>query len=164
MVILRKEDKIYETDRLDKMIKAKLPDPNDKRQKRLFEIITKQMIHGPCGRFNPSSVCMDHLTGKCTKEFPKKFNETTNMNENGFPAYARPDNGVHFKKYINSKETGKSTQKKMALRRKRSISTPTLNSYSQTPKNGCRSTQNFEIYSNLHHRRLKNRRKLIMLS
>jgi len=82
-----------------------LPDPNDPKQKRLFDIVSKQMIHGPCGRFNPLSVCMDFFTGKCTKEFPKAFNETTKMSENGYPSYQRPDNGVHYKKFVNNKET-----------------------------------------------------------
>lgn len=42
--------------------------------------------------------------GICTKEFPKKFNNETIMNVNGYPLYCRPDNGMHLKKKIESKE------------------------------------------------------------
>jgi hypothetical protein len=61
------------------------------------------MIHGPCGILNPKSVCMED--GKCTKDFPKAFTNETIMNENGYPSYARPDNGIHLKKINNNKET-----------------------------------------------------------
>jgi len=39
--------------------------------------------------------------GYCTKDFPKPFREETNMSLNGYPAYARPDNGiVHYQNNI----------------------------------------------------------------
>ena len=31
--------------------------------------------------------------GKCTKDFPKKFQEVTVLESNGYPLYKRPDNG-----------------------------------------------------------------------
>lgn len=41
------------------------------------------MMHGPCGTLNPNSVCM--RDGKCSKEFPKDFNEYTRESINGYP-------------------------------------------------------------------------------
>lgn len=52
------------------------------------------MIHGPCGSVNPDCVCMEN--GTCTKQFPKNFQSETQLNDSGYPAYARPDNGISF--------------------------------------------------------------------
>ena len=36
-------------DHIDDLIGAELPIPNDSKLKTLFEIVSKQMIHSPCG-------------------------------------------------------------------------------------------------------------------
>ena len=51
------------------------------------------MMHGPCGVLNPTSVCM--RAGKCTKDYPKRFNEFTCESLNGYPLYRRRDNGIN---------------------------------------------------------------------
>jgi hypothetical protein len=48
------------------------------------------MVHGPCGRYNPRCSCMKN--GRCSKNYPKEFHETTTVDENGFTVYKRPDN------------------------------------------------------------------------
>ena len=68
---------------IDHLISAEIPDPND--QPDLHEVLVKCMIHGPCGHLNPHSVCMKD--GKCTKKYPKEFNETTIDSVNGYPLY-----------------------------------------------------------------------------
>ena len=51
------------------------------------------MIHGLCDKQNMNSPCMDSKTKKCTKNFPKAFNEQTNFNSNGYPNYPRSNDG-----------------------------------------------------------------------
>ena len=45
------------------------------------------MCHGPCGPWNPNSVCMKD--NKCTKSYPKPFLQETQQNEDGYPSYRR---------------------------------------------------------------------------
>ena len=40
-----------------------------------------------------NSPCMDSKTKKCTKNFPKAFNEQTNFNSNGYLYYRRSNDG-----------------------------------------------------------------------
>ncbi|XP_042905359.1 uncharacterized protein [Parasteatoda tepidariorum] len=77
--------KIRTKDDIDKFVSAELP--NKTLNPRLYDIITKCMIHGPCGILNPNSPCMKE--GLCSKNFPKDFQETTQENVNGYPVYQR---------------------------------------------------------------------------
>ncbi|XP_044584940.1 uncharacterized protein LOC123265309 [Cotesia glomerata] len=83
-------DKIH-PEEIDNIISAEIPDPFT--DQLLFDIVTTNMIHGPCGTFNRSSPCMSD--GKCTKNFPKDFTNDTITNVDGYPIYRRrnPDNG-----------------------------------------------------------------------
>ena len=55
------------------------------------QLILKHMIHGPCGKANPSAPCMRE--GFCTKHFPKPFLSATCMSEDGYPVYRRRNTG-----------------------------------------------------------------------
>ena len=48
------------------------------------------MVHGPRGSGNISAPCM--RDGKCSKGYPKQFQETTSNNDNGYPLYRRSKN------------------------------------------------------------------------
>ncbi|XP_004229091.1 uncharacterized protein [Solanum lycopersicum] len=67
------------------MITAEIPDmelyPDG------YKAVKNYMMHGPCGDLNPGCPCMKQ--GKCTKHFPKKFNNQTNFDADGFPIYRR---------------------------------------------------------------------------
>jgi hypothetical protein len=74
------------------IIRATWPDPE--RESRLFHIVKHCMVHGPCGRWKPDASCMKN--GKCSKGFPKPFQEETFMTGDGYPIYARPDDGRSY--------------------------------------------------------------------
>lgn len=61
-------------EQIDLIISAELPDPNE--DSSLFAIVTKSMIHGPCGPLNRNSPCLDEH-GNCTKKFPRAFLDET---------------------------------------------------------------------------------------
>ena len=67
------------------MICAEIPDPV--QFPRLFACVMTKMIHGPCGKVNPNSPCMED--NECNKKFPKDFVEETLENFNGYPHYRR---------------------------------------------------------------------------
>ena len=78
---------------VDNVICAELPDPVS--SPRLYDIVKRCMIHGPCGvNLNPRSPCMgdDH---RCRKGFPKDFCIQTTIGEDNYPTYRQrsPANG-----------------------------------------------------------------------
>ncbi|XP_058802820.1 uncharacterized protein LOC131670858 [Phymastichus coffea] len=70
---------------VDKYISAEFP--NKINNPRLYDIILKHMVHGPCGDW-----CIKN--GKCSKKFPKNFQNETTMDENGYPNYRRTNDGI----------------------------------------------------------------------
>ena len=61
----------------------------------MHEIVSKNLIHGPCGSYNPRCVCMEN--GRCKKNFPKDFCDETVNPEDSYPVYMRrsPEKGGH---------------------------------------------------------------------
>lgn len=94
LIFFAEGNKLRTPDDINKLICAEWPDPNT--QPMLFETIKSSMIHGPCGAINPSSQCMDAETRKCTKHYPKEFNNTTSMDGDGYPKYRRRDDGRSY--------------------------------------------------------------------
>ncbi|GKD91311.1 DNA helicase PIF1, ATP-dependent [Tanacetum coccineum] len=86
---LEPEDKITTTAKIDKYISAEIPNKNEDPD--LYQIITDHMMHGPCGADNPSCPCT--VDFKCTKKFPKQFNETTVIDDKGYAIYKRRNDG-----------------------------------------------------------------------
>ena len=86
---MENDHKIRTSEDIDRIVSAEIP--HIKTEPKLFEIIKRSMIHGPCGGINPTSPCMEN--GVCTNNYPKEFREETNFNENGYPSYRRRNNG-----------------------------------------------------------------------
>lgn len=70
--------------------------PNKDLYPRLARAVSNFMLHGPCGASNPNSPCMKD--GKCSKFFPKAFNSSTTIDDDGYPKYKRRDSGLFTKK------------------------------------------------------------------
>ncbi|UYV63474.1 hypothetical protein LAZ67_2004170 [Cordylochernes scorpioides] len=70
---------------IDSVICAEFPDPI--QDPLLYNIVVKNMIHGPCGEYNPVSPFMKNSS--CSKKYPKQFLLETQTNENGYPLYRR---------------------------------------------------------------------------
>ena len=104
-ILIWLQDKI-KPDQIDSVISAELPDPE--QDPRLFEVIVKNMIHGPCGSVTPTSPCMKE--GKCTKRYPRQLINDTQTGEDGYPLYRRrnPESG-DFTAKIKTK-TGNSSK------------------------------------------------------
>ncbi|XP_045792116.1 uncharacterized protein LOC123886886 [Trifolium pratense] len=89
LLFLHPESKYPSPDDINKIISAEIPDPTS--QKELYMLVKTHMIHGPCGRTHTESPCMRE--GRCSKYFPKKYQETTIVDQEGYPVYRRRSNG-----------------------------------------------------------------------
>lgn len=90
LVTLDDEFKFTSPERIDEVISAEIP--NEITCPRLFEIVTKKMIHGPHGKNYLQ--CMDNPEKKCSKKFPKAFREKTTLSCRQYPFYRRSKNIV----------------------------------------------------------------------
>ncbi|XP_026410222.1 uncharacterized protein LOC113305391 [Papaver somniferum] len=89
LIFLEKSEKIRTVEQVDKYVLAEFPDENE--DSILFDTVRKCMVHGSCGERNPEAPCM--RKGKCTKNYPKKYNDTTCLDSGGYPVYLRRDDG-----------------------------------------------------------------------
>ena len=90
-------------DQIDQIISAEIPDVDVDPD--LFEVVTKNMIHGPCGSLNMNSPCMSD--GKCTKRYPRDLLAETITGNDGYPLYRRRtvnDGGKFFTLKIRNNE------------------------------------------------------------
>ncbi|XP_076939929.1 ATP-dependent DNA helicase RRM3-like [Bidens hawaiensis] len=86
--------KIHNPQYVDKFISAKIP--NKDSDPDLYKLVSDHMFHGSCGDANPNCTCM--VNKKCSKNFPKMFNDETAVDSQGFPVYKRRDNGQYVVK------------------------------------------------------------------
>lgn len=100
LIVLSEADKFYSANQVDDLIWAEIPD--EQSNKRLYDLVSQHMVHGPCGVINPNAICMED--NKCCKRYPKEFNENTILEYNGYPLYKRPDNGRFIEKTIKDKK------------------------------------------------------------
>ncbi|KAI7963676.1 hypothetical protein MJO29_004103 [Puccinia striiformis f. sp. tritici] len=88
MLTLSKECTPDTPEKINALVTAEIPCP--KKEPKLYDIVTRCMLHGPCeGR--PCSA-----KGHCRFRFPKPFQEETTIVEGAYPAYQRRKNGHTF--------------------------------------------------------------------
>ena len=60
------------------------------------------MLHGPCGQHNPTLGCM--VGGHCRFGYPKNYQATTEISEDGYPRYRQcEDPDKVYKVYSHGK-------------------------------------------------------------
>ena len=89
LLILAAEDKPRTAEDIDAIVLAEIPNPQ--LHPDAYATVTSCMVHGPCGSDSPNATCMEN--GFCSKGYPRTFSDETIMNENGYPAYRRRNNG-----------------------------------------------------------------------
>ncbi|XP_038695498.1 uncharacterized protein LOC119992778 [Tripterygium wilfordii] len=88
IIWLHPNDKYPNPNDIDRIICAEIPD--QATEPALYNIVSKFMMHGPCGFANPKAPCMKK--GNCVKHFPRKIYPHTSIGEDGFAIYRRRDN------------------------------------------------------------------------
>ncbi|CAN6928190.1 unnamed protein product, partial [Brassica oleracea] len=76
------------SEEVDEIISAELP--NKKEDPEAYNLVTKHMIHGPCGVINPKSSCMENNV--CTKKYPRPYNNSTSIDKSRDVLYRRRRN------------------------------------------------------------------------
>jgi len=61
--------------------------PNLQVDKKLQNIVIRNMVHGPCGTLNTKSPCMKD--SNCTKMYPRQLISETQTARDGYPIYRR---------------------------------------------------------------------------
>ena len=89
VLFLADDSKIINVEAIDKLISAELPD--NIADPVLYRLVGKYMLHGPCQAHDKDAPCMHE--GRCTKYFPKKYNNRTVLDECGYPTYRRRNDG-----------------------------------------------------------------------
>lgn len=67
--LLVMNEKLNSPEDYDRVVRAEIPDLQEELE--LHNATVRHMIHGPCGRLNPSSPCMKH--GSCKNTIRSNF-------------------------------------------------------------------------------------------
>lgn len=89
LLILDPTARPMSSDDVDLFVCAELPDRHT--QPELFNTVCSSMLHGPCGRENPSSPCM--VNGRCKARYPRPFQDVTEVDNDHYPRYRRRNDG-----------------------------------------------------------------------
>lgn len=79
---------------IDRFVSAEIPD--GKLYPKLAKAVSNYMMHGPCDAANFNSPWMKD--GKCSKYFPKAFETSTFVDDQGYPKYKRRDSSLFVNK------------------------------------------------------------------
>src|SRR5882672_2349483 len=74
LIWFKEEHKLKTPEDVDSLISAEFPEDTNSR---LFGFVKDLMTHGPCGSQKPNAPCMDHEKKRCSKYFPKEFQDVT---------------------------------------------------------------------------------------
>ncbi|XP_048613489.1 uncharacterized protein LOC125587294 [Brassica napus] len=83
-----KSSRTPSSEEVDEIISDELP--NKEEDPEAYNLVTKHMIHGPCGVINPKSPCMENNV--CTKKYPRPYNDSTSIDKSRYVLYRRHRN------------------------------------------------------------------------
>ena len=83
LLIMAPGHKPHSAEEIDRLICAELPNPTVNPE--LHAKVCKYMLHGACGDINTQCPCMNG--GKCKQSFPKDFQATSILPDDGYPTY-----------------------------------------------------------------------------
>ncbi|GJV81684.1 DNA helicase [Tanacetum coccineum] len=89
LIAFLKEERIF-GDVTGVLYTSELPDPRIDPEG--YNVVSEMMVYGPCIAASVKAPCMKG--DKCSKKFPKKFNQKTFFDENGHVHYQRRDTSV----------------------------------------------------------------------
>jgi hypothetical protein len=89
LIFFAEDYKPHTVEDVNYMINVELPNP--KTNRLAHETVVQCMMHGPCGAAFPNVPYMED--GKCTKQYPRKFQSETMTDVNGYPIYRRKNMG-----------------------------------------------------------------------
>ena len=91
LIIMENDSKPKTAESIDRVVSAEFPNKED--NPKLYDIIVRNNVHGPCGKcFDEKSYCLEKTpNGKliCSKGFPKDYQKETQVVEGGYPVYRR---------------------------------------------------------------------------
>ncbi|XP_075074469.1 uncharacterized protein LOC142162063 [Nicotiana tabacum] len=108
LIILADEHKLLTPESYDRFVCAELPD--SKKDCDLYSLVIKHMMHGPCGKLNPTNICMKN--NNCKFKYPKDFAEQTLKGKNSYPIYFQNEKN---RKSCRNKRTNKDAMQLLLL-------------------------------------------------
>ena len=93
IIILQERYKILFKDQFDIYVSVELS--NKEPYPDLNELVVKNMIYGPCGKYRSSKSCI--INDKCKFHYPRAFCSQTLQGKDGYPIYRRRANGFSMK-------------------------------------------------------------------
>jgi hypothetical protein len=82
LLIFPRAQKVTNVDDIDQLVSAEL---SAIENAKLYETVTKCLLHGPCGPRYPNARCM--VDGMCKKRYPREYSEATTQGEDGYVVY-----------------------------------------------------------------------------
>ena len=96
LIFLHPSNKYLNLEDIDNMISTEIP--NKDTHLELYELVSKHMIHGPCGLPNRRTPCM--LDGKRIRFFLKKFQQATIVDNDVFQFIGKETMDIWLKRMV----------------------------------------------------------------
>lgn len=94
LIFLHPSNKYPRPEDIDKIVSAEVSDPL--KYSRLYNLVKTHMVYGPCGLENVNPPCLKDM--KFSMYYPKKFQSSTIVDQDGYPVYKRRYNGHTIEK------------------------------------------------------------------